>query len=202
MKVLVVEGRQGAATRAVQALHEAGHEVEACVEAGASSFPCRGMHDGGACPLDGESVDVALLVRHSTDGDGPTAEEEGIRCALRHQVPIAITGEVGTPYDEWAAVVSPGLEGVVAAVEAAAAAPLPRHSDVAAEALAAVLTGNGLDASGARATVHRRGNHLHVILHPGVALDEMLADTASVRVLAAVRAFDHHVGIIDVSIDT
>jgi hypothetical protein len=78
---------------------------------------------------------------------------------------------------------------------------MPRHSEVAAEALRAVLVGNGLDPAGADAIVHRRGSHLHVILHPASELDEMLADTASVRVLAAVRAFDPHVGVIDVSVD-
>ncbi|HSL58751.1 MAG TPA: hypothetical protein VK866_12975 [Acidimicrobiales bacterium] len=200
MKVLVVEGSKGAAVRAVRALHEAGHEVATCVDEGATSFPCRGMHDGGTCPLDGPSVDVALLVRMSADPH-PTAEEEGIRCALRHQVPIAIAGEVGSPYTDWAAVVAPGTNGVVAAVEAAAAAPLPRHSVAATEALRAVLAGNGLPTDDARAAVHRQGSHLHVLLRPGCELEPMVADTASVRVLAAVRALDHHVEIIDVSID-
>jgi hypothetical protein len=201
MRVLVVEGTPGASVHAVRELERAGHEVRSCHDEGHASFPCRGMVEGGRCPLEGESVDVALLVRVAAT-HAPTAEEEGVRCALRRHVPVAIVGEVAdVPYADWATVIRPGADDIVGAAEAAAAAPLARHTSAARHTLRTVLAGNGLPTELAEAVVERHGNHLHVLLSPGVAMDPMVADTASVRTVGAVRAVDPYAGIIDVSVE-
>jgi hypothetical protein len=47
--------------------------------------------------------------------------------------------------------------------------------------------------------VTRHGNTLTVVLEPGIDLDPMVIETASVRVLGAVRPFDRDATIIDVA---
>lgn len=200
MRVLVVEEVPGDGTTARAALTAAGHEVTSCHTNG-SSFPCKGVVHEADCPLEGPGVDVALLVR-SLPGSQPTVREDGVRCALRRRVPVAITGEVaGSPYLDMATVVEPDLDRVVEATLLAASRPLPEHGEVARAALATVLAGEGLPADGARAVVVRDGQQLVVTLQPGVEVTPHVAETASVRVLAAVRALDPHASIIDVTLD-
>lgn len=199
MRVLVVEEVPGDAAEASRALVEAGHQITSCHEDG-GAFPCRGIVEEADCPLEHDGVDVALLVR-SLPGSQPTVREDGVRCALRRRVPVAVAGEVaGNPYASMAAVVEPDLGRVVAATERAASLPLPDHGAAARTALAGVLTAEGVDASRARAEVVRSGGQLVVTLVPGVEVTPHVAETASVRVLAAVRALDPHASIIDVTL--
>lgn len=199
MRVLVVEEVPGDGATASAALVAAGHEVTSCHEDG-HAFPCRGIVRESDCPLEGVGVDVALLIR-SIPGSQPTAREDGARCALRRRVPLALAGEVAdSPYLEMAAVVESDLGRVVAAVEDAATRPLPEHGAVARAALAGVLAAEGIGGDDADATVERHGGQLLVTLRPGLALEPRVAETASVRALAAVRALDAHASIIDVTV--
>jgi hypothetical protein len=202
MRVLVVEGTPGAASAARSTLSEAGHEVTACHDGG-PSFPCHGLGGGPGCPLDRDGgVDVAMLVR-DRPGIEPTGTEDGVRCALRRHVPLALTGVVDeNPYVEFAAAVSPGLDGVLDAIEQAATSPLAAHTGVARAALRTVLAREGVDAPDADVSVVRHGPTLTVTLLPGVALDPMVVETASVRVLGAVRTLDRSATIIDVTVAT
>lgn len=198
MKVLVVEEVPGDALEARQALIDAGHEVASCHDGGAA-FPCRGLVAAEHCPLEGDGVDVALLVR-SLPGGQPSAWEDGIRCALRRRVPVALTGEVaGSPYLDHATVVEPDLGRAVHAAEEAAIRPLDAHGEVARRALAAVLDAEGLPSEDAGAVVTRDRRHLLVTLLPGQPLAARVAETASVRVAGAVRALDRDPSVIDVT---
>ncbi|MFP3906483.1 MAG: hypothetical protein ACLFRV_09040 [Acidimicrobiales bacterium] len=200
MRVLVVEGEPGAGADAVAALTAAGHETTSCHDEG-SSFPCHGLAGGSGCPLEEDGpVDVALLVR-DTPNTEPTPTEDGLRCALRRHVPLAIVGALdGNPYQRFAAATSTSVGDSVAATEQAANSPLAAHAGVARTALQAMLRSEGLDESNADAVVTRNGSALWVLLRPGLALDPMLVEVASVRVLAAVRAHDRAASIIDVSV--
>jgi hypothetical protein len=202
MRVLIVEGAAGAGPDARQALTEAGHEVTSCHNDG-PSFPCHGMSGGPGCPIEsGGGVDVAVLVRDQP-GSEPTITEDGVRCALRHHVPLAVTGAVeDNPYTPFAVEVSSDADDVVAVAERSATAPLAPHTRAARAALRAVLAGEDLDVSLADALVERHGSMLTVTLIPGAELDPMLLETASVRALAAVRAIDRAASIIDVTVST
>jgi hypothetical protein len=200
MRVLVVEGSPGAAATARATLTEAGHEVTACHNGG-PVFPCHGLGGGPGCPLErGGGVDVVMLVRDQP-GSQPTVTEDGVRCALRRHVPLAVAGIVDdNPYSEFAAAIAPGFDDVLDAVERAARSPLAAHTGVARAALRTVLDREGIDAPDADVSVLRHGPTLTVVLQPGIDLDPMVLETASVRVLGAVRALDRNASIIDVTV--
>lgn len=100
--MLVIESRRGAGREADDALAAAGHRIHRCYEDGADRFPCRGLREPGACPLD-HHVDVALLVRSRPD-PRPTPHESAVTCALRAQVPLVEVGDHPLdPYDPWIA---------------------------------------------------------------------------------------------------
>ncbi|MEZ5142608.1 MAG: hypothetical protein R2726_08855 [Acidimicrobiales bacterium] len=201
MRVLVLEGRPGVADGAVEELGRAGHEVARCHEPDAPSFPCNAMLDGHGCPLDDGRVEVALVVR---DGAGASAEaaEDGVRCALRRQVPLVVAGEPGgSALADWATVVTDAADALPDAVRQAAAAPLRRQSDAARRSLRSVLEHHGVDGSAADAEVVRSTTDLKVVLRPGVELDKGLADMASVRAVGAVRDVDPYARTINVSIE-
>ena len=200
MRVLVIEGNPGVATSAVDTLNAAGHETTSCHHDG-STFPCNGLGEGRRCPLeDGAPIDVALLVR-DVPGPDPTIGEDGVRCALRRHVPLAVAGAIeDNPYERFTAASSTDVGEVVSLAEQAVARPLAAHAGVARAALETMLRGEGLDPTGAEAIVTRHGNSLSVLLVPGVVLDPMLVEVASVRALAAVRSLDRSATIIDVSV--
>lgn len=200
MRVLVLEGRPGAADGAVEELGRAGHDVARCHEPGQDPFPCNAMIDGKGCPMDDGQVQVAVVVRDGA-GAGPEAAEDGVRCALRRQIPLVVAGDPGSALDDWAAAVADDEADLAPAIAEAAAAPLRRHGDAARRSLRSVLEHHGLDASGADAEVHRIGSDLKVVLRPGVDLDKGLADMTSVRVVGAVRDVDPYARTINVSLD-
>ena len=90
MRVLVVESEPAAAGDVVNVLEAAGHEVVRCHEEGLPAFPCNGILRG-SCPVDANAVDVAVTARshvHPT----PTPLEDGMTCAIRHEVPLVLVG--------------------------------------------------------------------------------------------------------------
>src|SRR5437660_5032568 len=102
LHVLVLESDQGAADVAREELTAAGHVVLRCHDPGAPAFPCNALVKGGHCPLDAADVDVALDVR-ARPRSQPAAQEDGVACALRHQLPVVVAGTtVLNPYDGYA----------------------------------------------------------------------------------------------------
>lgn len=195
MKVLVLESDPGAAAAAVEQLEAAGHRVVRCHEPGSTAFPCAGLEADG-CPLDGEPVDVALTVRahpHSR----PTPLEDGVTCALRHKVPVVVSGRtLLDPFERYGAA-SAG-DDVVEACVAAADGVRPEHSAIATRALRDTLEHAELSSRGGLGEVRRVGGRLAVTLSVPVDTPAPVRDTAAVRATGALRAFDPDVIGIDV----
>ena len=201
MRVLVIESTPGAGGDALTALGDAGHEIVTCHESG-PAFPCKGLAADPGCPLDTGTVDAALLVRDIPTSE-PTAFESGVRCALRRKVPLAVAGITDrNPYGGHASVVSPGFDELVEVTEQAGSIGLMPLADAARSALQRMLDHEGLDSSVADVSVERSGSTLAITLLPGVCLDPVLAETASVRALAAVRGLDPQSSIIDVAVES
>jgi hypothetical protein len=201
MKVLLLEGEHGAADEVVRQLTVSGHEVTSCHDRDGESFPCEGMIDGHSCPLDGEGVDVALVVRGELS-PSLTAREDGVRCALRRHVPLVLAGVTdGSPYVGWATAMQEGVDEVVGVVEDAAAAPLERHGAAAQRAIVDLLVQEGIDTSAVTVEVHRRRAQLRATVHHAVPLEQRVADALAVRVQAALRGLDAYATKIDVVVD-
>jgi hypothetical protein len=201
VRVLVIEGEQGAATDAVAQLEAEGHEVTRCVEPGAPAIPCKGMLEDRSCPLDEGPVDAALLVH---DSEAPRLEggEDGARCALRRHIPLVLRGDVRrSAYQDWAALVEGDDVPVAETLERARRAPLRRHASAARRSLRAVLEQHGVDSNGADAVVHRHGADLRVTLTAGVEVERAVAEIAAVRVVGAVRDVDPYPRVIDVTFE-
>lgn len=199
MKVLVLEDVPQASASVRDGLSAAGMEVVRCHEVEGEAFPCAGMPGGSGCPLEHQTIDVAVSVRR--DGGEPTVSEDGVRCALRHHVPVVATGaSAGAPWLPLVTVVEPEPTRVVEAVARAAVAPLARHTEVATAELREVLVRKGIDASGAEASVERRVGGLRVTLHPGLDVATPVAQAAAVRVAAALRAIDDKSNAVDVTV--
>ncbi len=208
MKVLVIEPVEGAGSDSeVAVLEAAGHEVVRCVD-GTRQHECNGMPGGSGCPVKGAGVDVAVAV-----GSSPLAGG-GVRCAVRHFVPLVTANPEPEPVNirpatadatsqsareqsalEWFAGAVPvvhaeGSGGLLAAVTAAAGSPLARHGELATAELHAVLAHHDITAPGATAVVHRISGCLRVELFPCVPVSKRVAHAAAVRVTAALRSYD------------
>lgn len=146
LDVLVIESRRGAAGRVGDALSGAGHRVHRCYDEGTDEFPCRGLVEADACPLD-TGVDVAVLVRPRPDAH-PTPYESGVTCALRAQVPVVEAGvHPLDPYEPWLAgrvVDARDTAAVVAAASAAVEDMLDERSRDVVRGLGPLLANLGL----------------------------------------------------------
>jgi hypothetical protein len=187
MKVLVIEPAEGAGSDSeVAVLEAAGHEVVRCVD-GTRQHECNGMPGGSGCPVKGAGVDVAVAV-----GSSPLAGG-GVRCAVRHFVPL-VTANPAITWEWFAGAVpvvhAEGTGGLLAAVTAAAGSPLARHGELATAELHAVLAHHDITAPGATAVVHRTRECLRVELFPCVPVSKRIAHAAAVRVTAALRSYD------------
>ncbi|MFM7060070.1 MAG: hypothetical protein ACKOZL_02640 [Actinomycetes bacterium] len=201
MKVLVLEAEPGAAEERIAQLAAGGHEVVRCHVPGQQAFPCVGLVDGGACPLECGGVDVALTVRRKARSV-PTPHEDGAACAIRNRVPLVVTGETAlNPYTALGAIEASGddLEAVLA--EAVRDAR-PDHSEVALGALIASLRANDEPTSSANARVWRARTGLHAVLEVPESVPQRLRDMAAVRVTSALRAYDRFAAQINVSIES
>jgi hypothetical protein len=200
LNVLVLESDRGAAETVTRDLADAGHVVLRCHDPGAPAFPCRGIVDQSACPLRSHTVDVALAVR-SRPRSQPSPDEDGVRCALMHRVPLVVAGPaVLDPYEQFEARVVDRADDVVGACEAVAEAELTRHSRVATDALRASRTPHEALA-GARAVVTRRTGRLHVSVGGLDALAPRQRDAAIVRTLGKLREFDSSAKGIDIVLE-
>ena len=187
LNVMVLESERGAADQAARELTEAGHVVLRCHEPGASAFPCRGIEDQSTCPLRSHAVDVALTVR-SRPRSQPAPQEDGVRCALMHRVPLVVAGpSVLDPYEQYEARVLDRADDVVAACEEVAAG----------EALASFRTASD-EMPRSRVSVTRRKGGLHVTVSGLDALAPRRRDAAIVRMMAKLRELDPTARGIDV----
>jgi hypothetical protein len=198
LNVLVLETDRGAADPAIAALQDAGHRVVRCHDGTAPAFPCGALTEGG-CPLHNEIVDVALTVRRHPRSQ-PAPQEDGVTCALRTHVPLVVAGAPAmNPFDDFATRVVDGVDDVVSACEAAASAPLPRHSDAATRALRNVLETHDIVGISARVDVRRVHGALHVVVAATAPIARPVRNVAAVRITAALREIDRDARAIDVS---
>lgn len=201
LNVLVLESERGAADVAVTELEAAGHTVLRCHEPGAPAFPCNALTEDAKCPLRTGIVDVALTVRKRPRSQ-PAPQEDGVSCALESHVPLVVAGSaLMNPYNGFATEVVDNDGQVVDAVKRAASAPLRRHSDRAAGALAAVLEVHGVTGVTPSADVYRRNGRLHVEVHGMHDVEHGVKSVASVRIIGALRQFDRDAAGIDVVFD-
>lgn len=187
LDVLIVENHHGAARQAEEELVAAGHRVHRCHRPGARGFPCVGVLDPDACPLEGH-VDVALLVRdHVTPRPQPL--ESGVSCAIRAGIPIVEEGsDVLDPYEQWVDErVMPGHE-VVPACERAADGAFDVLRAHVRRRTAALLTAAGITPDDVEVRVEPDGDALQVVLVVDGEVDRALHQALAVRVLDAVRA--------------
>ncbi len=201
LEVLVLESEPGAAEEAVYDLERAGHQVHRCHEPGKPAFPCRAFDEAG-CPLEAGTVDVALTVR-ARSRSVPSSFEDGVSCALQHRIPLVVAGRVVlNPYDEFAAEVVNGTDGIVAAVEAAATGSLREHELLALDAARRVLASGG---AASDATVGATARRHHGVVTVGIRvaaeIDPRTRDMIGTRALGALRRFDRHARQIDVAVD-
>jgi hypothetical protein len=198
MRVLVVGTLPGGIRRAEELLVEAGHEVVRCHEPGDMSFPCAGLIEERGCPLEQAPVDVVVTARDRS-WPRPSPFEDGATCGLRRHAPLVVLGTALHPFEQWATRGVDNDADLVEACEEAAAAPLPRHSEIATEAARGVLTRVAGEPTDSAAIVrHQRGRlivELDLAAHP-----EEVEGNVVANVIAALRSFDPHAAGIDVSI--
>jgi hypothetical protein len=199
MNVLVVESHPHAADAAAAALEDAGHRVHRCYDKGAKGFPCRGILDPAACPLE-SSIDVALVVRRHIN-PRPTRLEDGVRCAIRAGVPIVEDGtEVLDPYTPWIAQrLGPHADVVQACRLAASGGLEPLYTKIH-ERIAALLTSVAIDPASIRCRIEPSGHRLDVHLELPVVVTRGMEQALAVRVLDAVRSSGRTFGNVDVHV--
>lgn len=197
MRVLVVESEPGISQGYEQDLAAAGHEVVRCHEPGAPSFPCAGLVDHAACPLESTPVDVALLVRDPID-ERPTHREAGVSCAMRARVPVIEPKRDDPVADPFAGFVTTFEGDVVAAATAAAQASSPGHAEAVKAQLLRGPAGAALSPDDLVVTAHRRGRVLRVEVHLPADAPEALVTSSEGYAAAAARRFDPVVQVIDV----
>lgn len=199
MEVLVVESEPAAGANAIAQLGSAGHQVKRCHEPGRRAFPCVGL-DPGRCPLENDAIDVVLTVRARTNLR-PSAFEDGVTCALRRHVPVVVAGRTAiNPFAQYS-VTDAGTGDVVDACERAATGPQLEHEGVASKELEETLRHNGLSTEAARVSVRRSGIGLRGTVLLPRETPKRVRDIASVRVVAALRAFDRQAPRIDIACD-
>jgi hypothetical protein len=199
MRVLVVGTMPAAIERAAAELEAAGHDVVQCHDGAEAAFPCAGLSEGRECPLDTGPADVVVTARDVT-WTRPAPYEEGAVCALRRHIPLVSLHDHNDPFARWTCREVSHLGDVPAAVEEAAAAPLPKHSAVATAAAQSVAVAAGVDPIGIGAVVHRARGALKVKLALTPAASD-LEGTIAARVMTALREIDTSATGIDIGVD-
>ncbi len=201
MRVLVVERKAGLGDGVVAQLDATGHEVVRCHAPGAPAFPCNALIEGEACPLDHHAVDVAMAIRG--DEGGPTTEDEdGVRCAIRRQVPVMLVGNRdGASYAGWTkAEADPDDTELLAKAAAAVQAGFDPHVQAARDTCRQVLAQHDLADAAVDVEIKRSGNRLRCLLHVDATVDPLVAQMAAVRVVVALRSLEHELDVIDVDV--
>lgn len=190
MDVLVLDTHGRSGQLAQRQLEESGHRVLRCHEQDSTDFACVALDDPAACPLNGDAVDVALVVRDQPSS-GAIAPEDGAACALRRFVPLVIADETGShPFHDRATATISGTAGVVDACVQAATARLTRHEPVALAMLRTTLASQDVSTDDCDVIVRRSGDVTRIELR-AAGLDTRLRSMVATRVGAAIRAMDH-----------
>src|SRR4051794_23273845 len=184
LNVLLVESHARAGERHLAELEAAGHHVLRCHGPRESSFPCAGIRDADACPLE-QGIDIALVVR-SHVAPIPTALEDGVSCAIRAGLPIVEDGPtVLDPFEPWLAVRVTG--DVVSTCEEVAGRRFDPLRLAVLGRIAALLATADVDPASVECRIRQDGPRLDVHLD-GPSLGNALEHAVAVRVLDAVRA--------------
>lgn len=103
MRVLLTESAPGAADEPERQLREAGYDVSFChPDHRAEEDGCVVLRGIGHCPLRTDpDIGLVVDVRAPEAPTLPTAREFGACCALRHHVPLVVTGPVETDRFPW-----------------------------------------------------------------------------------------------------
>jgi hypothetical protein len=199
LEVLVVESERGASQAVIDDLETAGHRVHRCHDPGRPTFPCNGLDATSSCPLDVAAIDVAVTVR-GVPRSQPAVLEDGLTCAIKHHIPVVVSGRTALhPYEGYAAETVPVGE-VVAAVERATKREMPEHQITARAALDVALRQRGLSPGSGDVRVERRMRGLHATVELPPDLDSRDFDMVAVRVMGALRAADRTAEFIDVAV--
>ena len=200
LHVLMAEADSAPARQVADALTEAGHAVHPCHDRDEVGLACAALR-GRGCPLEDRPVDIAVLVRPRTRPE-PTLVEQGALCAARRRIPLVVGGAVGAdPYRQWAAAEQEGT-ALLELVEAAAAAPLPEHSEVARATLEETLQTAASSVERCDAEVYRHGGVLQVVLHAEPDPGRLARQVAATRVHQRLRAIDRWTPRMELSFDS
>lgn len=206
MDVLLIESHPGLGRGAADRLRSAGHRVFRCVDevppetatapedASIVAPPCRGLAEGGSCPMDETSLDAAVLVRV---GPELRAGEHGAICAARHRIPIVMAGDAS------GAGLSPTevtlLSDLPAAVERAASSGSVHASAVTRELLElGVVARDELEGETPAVVVQVERSPRRLVLTLWLHEDDVRQAELVRAAGQALRSFDPHVAVIDV----
>jgi len=198
MRVLLMGSDAKSQAEATEVLERDGHDVVRCHEPDAPAFPCSAMGDTGQCPLDQHTVHAAVLMTE-VDGSGDSASEDGARCALRRHIPLVAVDQADTsPLRGWASESIAGTDQLGEAVDRAAAGRLSSHEVVACEVFRRVLDANELHDVALDVVATRVERGVRAELWTSVDVPLAVTETASVRVLGALRKVDAHASTVTV----
>ncbi len=201
MRVLIIEQEPGVGDRVAADLLNAGHGVSRCHEPDATAFACKGMAGEDSCPLEHDSIDLAVVARGAAGGTA-AEKEAGVRCAVRRRVPVMVVGSAqGASFDGWTTdVVAADHEHLVERAVAAAALSLVPFAETAEQAATQVLAKVGVPASAISASVVRDGQRMKVTVAVEADLDAAHREMIGVRVAGAIRQMDPWTATIDVKV--
>ncbi|MGZ4711339.1 MAG: hypothetical protein ACXV9S_00070 [Acidimicrobiia bacterium] len=195
MDVLVTESIAGAAQTAAQELEAAGHRVHRCHGEGAPVFPCAGLA-ADRCPLETGTIDLVLAVRPHVRTH-PVASEDGVTCALRRRVPVAIAGQtVMNPFEPFGA--QPVEGDLVAECERIAGSSRSAHEDVATKVMHETLEVEGMTTDHSSVSIRRVDGRLKVQVLVDRSVPAKVRELIAVRVVGKLREYDTHADGIDV----
>jgi hypothetical protein len=185
------------AREAAEALTARGHNVVTCGDGERRALSCSVLR-GDECPLEAGEVDVAVHVERP---EPLCLGDQGIICSIRRHVPVVIAvgarAAGSSSLRPWATAVC-SLDDVPEAAAAAAAAPLPVHSRVAADAANQVAGRmGGRMCWGADARRSGRGR-IRLELSSDEPVAPAMREKASVRALGAMRKVDPVAPALDV----
>ena len=191
-----------AGDHAIDLLQQAGHDVVRCHDRDLGAFPCNALVPGGACAVEDDTLDVALVVR-SHPWPRPTPLEDGVSCALRHHLPVVVAGRtILNPYEPWCSAVFDGVDDAIGALEQISRAPLPRLGRVLAGAVAGVLDQAGYHEEPAVEARRSGRRRLQVVVRTARTLDADTVDEIVVAVHRVANRRDPYAPGVDVDVRT
>lgn len=111
MKVILTGTEGWAIDGVARDLRQRGHDVLLCSEPDAAVFPCIGLSETAACPID-DGAEVIVTVRAHPIPE-PTRREVSITCALLRGLPLVVAGStVLNPFESIASAVIEGYDGI------------------------------------------------------------------------------------------